>query len=182
MKAYLVDELSATERHTVDLHLNGCQDCQAELESLRLTRTALLALPDEEAPRRIAFVSDKIFEPKGWGWLWNSGPRLAFASAALLAFAILVHAFVRPAAAPGTVDTAAIEARLEREVASRVQAVLDKNAAEQARQTAAVVSAVERRLEQQRQADFKAFEETFAVLQKRLNTYQVANARFGGGQ
>ena len=50
-------------------------------------------------PYRIAFVSDKIFEPRGWAWLWNSAPRLGFVSAAMLAAAILVHGLVRPAPA-----------------------------------------------------------------------------------
>jgi anti-sigma factor RsiW len=183
VKAYLLGELPAAERRAMESHLNGCQDCRAELESLRLTRTALLALPDEEMPRRIAFVSDKVFEPRGWAWLWNSAPRLAFVSVTLLACAILVHAFLRPAAAPAPAGVSAVvEARLEREVTARVQVALEKTAAEQARQTASLVAAAEQEMAQQRQVDLLAMEESFAVLQKRLNTYQVASARFGGGQ
>ena len=183
VKAYLLDELPETERRAMEGHLNGCQDCRAELESLRLTRTALLSLPDEEMPRRIAFVSDKVFEPRGWAWLWNSAPRLAFVSVSLLACAILVHAFVRPAvvSAPAGVS-AAVEARIEQEVAARVQIALEKSAAEQARQTAALVAAAEQRMAQQRQVDLTAMEESFVVLQKRLKTYQVASARFEGAR
>ena len=51
-----------------------------ELELLQATRTALQALPQEEAPRRIAFVSDKIFEPRWWQRIWQSGPAMGFAS------------------------------------------------------------------------------------------------------
>jgi hypothetical protein len=73
-------------------------------------------------PHRIAFVSDKIFEPRGWAWLWNSAPRLGFVSAALLAAAILVHAFTRPA--PSAADMAALEARVRAEVLQNVESDL----------------------------------------------------------
>ena len=97
LKGYLLGELSETERLLVEDHLGQCSDCREEQEKLRLTAAALGSLPEEEMPYRIAFVSDKIFAPRGWAWFWNSGPRLAFGSAALLAAAILVHAWVRPA-------------------------------------------------------------------------------------
>jgi hypothetical protein len=73
-------------------------------------------------PYRIAFVSDKIFEPKGWAWLWNSAPRLGFVSAAMLAAAILVHGLVRPA--PTATEMAAMEARVQSEVVRRLEADL----------------------------------------------------------
>ncbi len=97
LKSYLLGELSEPERRLLENHLDLCSDCGDELEKLRSTQAALRSLPQEEPPHRIAFVSDKIFKPKGWAWLWNSAPRLGFVSAAVLAAAILVHAFVRPA-------------------------------------------------------------------------------------
>ena len=122
LKGYLLGELSAAERLLVEYHLGECSDCREEQERLRLTAAALGSLPEEEMPYRIAFVSDKVFEPKGWKWLWNSAPRLGFVSAAILAAAILVHALVRPA--PTAAEVAAMEARIQREVVSRVQADL----------------------------------------------------------
>ena len=124
LKAYLLNELAEPERHPVEEHLRGCRDCREELERLRLTESALRVLAHEEIPRKIAFVSDKIFEPRGWAWLWNSGPRLGFASAALLAAAILVHAWVMPAPAPSAAQMAALEARIRAEVTRNVEADL----------------------------------------------------------
>ena len=40
--------------------------CREELARLRLTLDALSTLREEEMPRRIAFVSDKVFEPRWW--------------------------------------------------------------------------------------------------------------------
>jgi hypothetical protein len=78
---------------------------------------------DEELPRRIAFVSDKVFEPRWWQRLTQSFLRPSFAAASIIAAAILVHAFVRPpvpASSPVAVDTAAIEARVTAHVTAEV--------------------------------------------------------------
>ena len=66
-------------------HVRGCQSCREELDRLNLTRSALASLEDEEIPRRIAFVSDRVFEPRWWQTMWHSGPVMGFASAAVLA-------------------------------------------------------------------------------------------------
>src|SRR5258708_37318755 len=69
-----------------------------------MTQAALFSLRDEEIPQRIAFVSDKVFEPspwrRWWSAFWGSTARLSFASAAMLSAAILVSALNRPAPAP----------------------------------------------------------------------------------
>ena len=66
------------------------------MDRLRVTQTALFSLRDEEIPQRIAFVSDKVFEPSPWRrWLsafWGSSARLGFASAAMLSTALVVSA------------------------------------------------------------------------------------------
>ncbi len=93
LKAYVLGELAAAERAPVAKHLEACQDCREELERLNVTRAALLSLAEEEAPQRIAFVSDKVFEPRWWQTIWHSGPVMGFASAGVLAVAILVHAY-----------------------------------------------------------------------------------------
>jgi anti-sigma factor RsiW len=82
-------------------HLKTCGSCQEEWARLQLTYAALRSLPDEEVPRRIAFVSDKVFEPK---W-WRRIPKL-IPAAALLSAAIIFHALY----VSGSV--AAVEARL----------------------------------------------------------------------
>jgi anti-sigma factor RsiW len=96
LRDYFLKELPAPERQQVDLHLKTCPACREEVDRLRLTETALASLRDEEVPRRLAFVSDKIFEPspwaRAWAGFWNSGARLGFASAAMLSVALVVFA------------------------------------------------------------------------------------------
>ena len=85
LRDYLFEELGAAERTQVDSHLAACAGCRQELERLRLTRAALLHLKDEEMPRRIALVSDKVFEPSRAARWWGAVPRFAFGAALLLA-------------------------------------------------------------------------------------------------
>jgi len=124
LKGYLLGELAEAERRAVEEHLKGCRECAEDLEKLRLAESALRSLPDQEMPYRIAFVSDKIFEPRGWTWLWNSAPRLGFVSAAMLAAALLVHAVVRPAPAPSAAEMAALESRVRAQVTRSVETEL----------------------------------------------------------
>src|ERR1035441_7979167 len=99
LRDYFLKELPDSERRQVEVHVRNCRPCLEELDRLRLTEAALFALREEEIPQRIGFVSDKIFEPSPWRrwWraFWESGARLAFASAAMLSVAILVSA-LRP--------------------------------------------------------------------------------------
>jgi len=121
-KAYTLGEMDAGARREAECHVADCSDCQDELAGLRVTLDAMATLRDEELPQRIAFVSDKVFEPR---WYQRIFLRPSFAAAALIATAILVHAFVRPAGMSGSgqtqVDTAAIEARVTAEVTKRLQ-------------------------------------------------------------
>ena len=93
--AYALGELTAPERREAEVHLAACEACRDELATLRLTLDTLSTLRQEEVPRRIAFVSDKVFEPRWWQALWKPN----FAAACVLAAAILVHGFARPPAA-----------------------------------------------------------------------------------
>jgi hypothetical protein len=119
-RAYAFGELDGAARREAESHATVCASCQDELAGLRVTLDALSTLREEEVPRRIAFVSDKVFEPRWWQKLFL---RPSFAAGGLIAAAILVHGFVQPAAAPtAPVDTAAITARVTAEVNQRVQA------------------------------------------------------------
>jgi anti-sigma factor RsiW len=135
LKAYFLGELPPADRAPVEKHLNACAGCREELERLDSTRAALVSLVDEEPPQRIAFVSDKVFEPRWWRTIWHSGPAMGLASAALLAAAIFVHAYAQPPAAP--VNTAQMEQRIEQQVDARVSDVV-----------ARAVAAVEQRQDQ----------------------------------
>jgi len=141
LRDYTLKELSETERQQVDAHVRGCAACREEVERLRLTEAALFALRDEEIPQRIAFVSDKIFEPSPWrrAWtaFWGSGARLGFASAAMLSTALIVFSLARPAgtpAGPGSARVPAVSARAslsEAEIQQRIQRAVDKAVADQ---------------------------------------------------
>ncbi len=124
LKGYFLGELSGADRRGVESHLEICQDCQQELAKLRMTGTALRSLRDEEIPHKIAFVSDKVFQPHGWGWLWNSAARLGFASASILAVAIVAHALVQPSPTASPAQMAAIEARVRSEITRQIEADL----------------------------------------------------------
>jgi len=173
VKAYFLGELAASEKASVDGHVRACQNCREELERLNLTQAALLSLEDEEVPQRIAFVSDKVFEPRWWQTMWRSGPTMGFASALMLAAAILVHGYSRPVVqqpAAQTVDTA----KIEREVAARVDAAVAKavsqTEARQTQQIAKVLDAAEKRIESQRRSDM-------AVVQQAARYYEQQTAR-----
>jgi anti-sigma factor RsiW len=123
-KAYALGELNPEARAQAEAHAATCSACSEELAALRLTLDMMSTLREEEIPRRIAFVSDKVFEPRWWQRIFNP----TFASACLIALAILVHGFIRPVNADAQVDAAVAKAvaRLEvrqvnDEVASQMQ-------------------------------------------------------------
>ena len=111
-KAYALDEMERPVRREADAHAAACAECSEELAAVRMTLNALSTLRDEEIPRRIAFVSDKVFEPRWWQRFWN--PNLA--AACVIAAAILVHAFARPAESAARVQ-AEIDAAVNKAVA-----------------------------------------------------------------
>jgi anti-sigma factor RsiW len=173
LKAYVVGEVTRQEKGLVEDHVRSCQSCREELDRLNLTRSALATLEDEEIPRRIAFVSDRVFEPRWWQTMWRSGPAMGFASAALLAAAILVHGFEQRNA---PVDAAQIEKRVESRLNARVQAAVTEAQAKQSAEFAKVVNATER----QRQADLATFQQAAEYYQKQMARIEVAsNGAYG---
>ena len=120
-KAYALGELAANERREAEGHAATCEGCRGELAHVRLTIDTLSALREEEVPRRIAFVSDKVFEPRWWDILLKP----SFAAALVLAAAILMHGYlVRPPA----VDEATIQTRVNQAVMRAVADVERRNA------------------------------------------------------
>lgn len=186
LKAYVVGELARGERAVVEDHVRGCHSCREELDRLNMTRAALATLEDEEIPRRIAFVSDRVFEPRWWQTMWRSGPVMGFASAALLAAAILVHGFERPIASVAkapAVDTAQIEQKVEARINAKLDAAVAKavsdSQAKQAAEFAQVLNATETRFERQRQADMATVQQAADYYQRQLGRLVVAsNAEF----
>ena len=115
-KAYVLRELGQDAHRQAEAHLATCSTCHEEVATLRLTLDTLSTLREEEIPRRIAFVSDKVFEPRWWQRVFSP----TFAAGVLLAAAILVHGFVQPGQAQ--VDAAVnkaiskVEARHSQEI------------------------------------------------------------------
>ena len=66
LKDFFFGELGADDRRKVETHVAACAACREELDALALTGAALMTVRDEEPPRRIAFVSDKVFQPTWW--------------------------------------------------------------------------------------------------------------------
>lgn len=188
LKDYFLGELADEKRRLVEKHVNECPGCREELERLGLTQAALHSLRDEEMPRRIAFVSDKVFEANWWQRVWASGPRLGFASAVVLAAAIMVHAFVaRPIAQPVVaVDQARIEAevgkRVEAAVARAVEKAVAASEERQAAKAVELVAAAEKKMESQRRTDQVMVEEYLTYLQKKMSSRYLVSAEMGGGR
>jgi anti-sigma factor RsiW len=134
-KAYALGELARPERREAEAHAAMCQDCREEISTVRMTLNALSTLRDEEIPRRIAFVSDKVFEPRWWQRIFNPN----FAAACVIAGAILVHAFAHPAESP---------ARVQAEIDAAVTKAVVEVEARHAAQTQQMLSVYDDRIEQ----------------------------------
>jgi anti-sigma factor RsiW len=173
LKAYVVGEVTPREKMAVEDHMRACQSCREELDRLDLTRSALASLEDEEIPRRIAFVSDRVFEPRWWQTMWHSGPAMGFASAALLSIAVLAHGFERPVAqAPiASVDTAQIQRTVDAAVTKAVSEAQAKQSAEFAK----VLNATETRFEQRRQSDLATVQQAADYYRKQMAQIMVAS-------
>lgn len=192
-KAYVLGELEADAREDAAKHLEVCAGCQAEVAQLEVTVTAITRLPQVAPPRRIAFVSDPVFEQGWWARLWASGPRLGFASAAMLSLAILVHGFAPRAETPAqtaqitqTDMDARVQAELDRRlpeaVQAKVRAELQPAMAEFSKKLhefeTGQLADVKRHLD--RKADIRDVRSAFELIDKRISTQTLSAARYGG--
>jgi hypothetical protein len=184
LKAYALGEAGGPGEAA---HIESCESCHEELERLRVTYAALLTLKEEEVPRRIAFVSDKIFEPRWWQRIWHSVPAMGFASALVLAAAILVHAYTRPVTnvqQPAAIDSAQVEQRIESEVSQRLDAQVSKAvakvvAASEARESklARLLDAAGKRFASERQSDIAMIQQTAQYYRDKIGQIMVASNR-----
>jgi len=117
LKDYLLGELTPDEKRRVEERLATDAEYRLEYERLQLTQTALLAAPGLEMPRRIAFVSDPVFEKPSQPSFWQRlfAPTWAYGCAAMLSVAILGHGWL---ARTSSVDESLVNARIEKAVAS----------------------------------------------------------------
>jgi len=120
-KAYALKDLDPDAARTAEAHLASCPVCREELATLRLTLDSLSSLREEEVPRRIAFVSDKVFEPRWWQRVFSP----TFAGACLVAAAILVHGALRPGQAQVDAAVAKAVAQTEARHMQEIQVLSD---------------------------------------------------------
>ena len=175
LKAVSLGAASAAEKRAAETHVKSCGACREELSRLELTFASLGALRDEEIPKRIAFVSDQVFEPTWWQRLWNSGPQLGFASAGLLAGALVFHAAypsVQPVV-PAPVPQVIAQGLTEEQVQKRIDDVVLKAVAQaenrQQKQTTEMLAVVEKRHDLDRQGLLIALDEQNSIMQRRMN-------------
>jgi hypothetical protein len=189
LRDYFLRELPDKDRRQVEAHVRSCPSCREELDRLGLTQAALFSLRDEEIPQRVAFVSDQIFEPspwrRGWSALWASGPRLGFASAAMLSAALMVFSLTRPAAVvqPAPQIVAAIpaaERMSNAEMEARIDAAVARAVAASEQQQTEKTRALVAELESARQKLTLAAEEYDRNL-KRQGTQVALNYRSSSG-
>lgn len=172
LRDYALGELPADRRPELEQHLGICAECTLELDRLRLTTAALRTLPDREIPQRIAFVSDKVFEPspvsRFFGGFWNSAARLGFASACVFGAALVVSAYHRPVEVHTVVQAA------NTDVSKQVNDAVVKAVAQVKIENAREIEAVGHKYEQEYQERMSTVAENFEVLQKQVGTSLMA--------
>jgi anti-sigma factor RsiW len=182
LNAYALGEGTAAEREAAAAHLAATPEARDEFERLQFALTALACVRDEEIPRRIAFVSDPVFEPSLWQRFWASTPRLSFVGAGMLAVAITAHGFlmrpvpVQTAAPIAQVTKADIDAAVQQAVTSAVQAVEAKTDARVRQEVTLAVDRTEKRFTQEIQLMSATMQENETMLRKQLNRLYVTNA------
>jgi hypothetical protein len=158
LRDYVLDELTPQQCAEVEQYLATSVEARDEVERLRLTHRALLSVPQEELPRRIAFVSDKVFEPSRarrlWQGFWQGAPRLAFGMAAVLAVLFAGAGITQPSVTSdenGWRLAFGAPASVEQPVAAERTAIVEpakELTPEQVRQVAEILSAREARNQQ----------------------------------
>ena len=185
LRDYHFRELPEDESRQVEGHLKSCVACREELERLRITQAALLSVRDEEIPQRIAFVSDKVFEPstlrRWWSAFWGSAARLGFASAAMLSVALLVSALSRPAPAPPPprVDLVRLQAEWNAHIDTAIRQAVAEAEARQSRKTSDLLAAAEKRNELDHRAVMLEVSENLEIMRKHLNRMILASNEYG---
>jgi anti-sigma factor RsiW len=186
LRDYALGEGSAAERRALEAELAQDGELREELHRWELTLAALRSAPDEEIPRRIAFVSDPVFAPNWWQRLF-SAPQWGFASAAVLGGAIVAHGWLlKPS--PAVVDQAPVangvrysEADLSAAVESAVARAVASVEARQQERLRQVIDESEKRHQTERQMMAASFEENLLLMRKQINRMYVQSANLNVG-
>jgi hypothetical protein len=164
VRDYAFKELPAGERREMEQHLSLCPECAADLDQLQATTAALLSLEDKEIPQRIAFVSDKVFEPSLMARFFRSS-WAGFASAGVMAVALALTAWHKPAEVRTIVVArdADYSKKIDDAIAKAVRQVRD----EDARTTKALLDAAELKHEREHSVLIATIRENIEVMEKR---------------
>lgn len=182
LNAYALGEASPAERDAAAAMLAQSAEAREDFERLQLTLSALNGIRDEEMPRRIAFLSDPVFEPSWWQRFLGSTPKLGFAAASLLAVAILAHGFLlRPLPVPIAAPTASIgqldvDNAVAKAVSTAVQSMDARAEARVQKQVHLALAEAEQRYSTERQMMAVGFEENLGILRKQINRMYVTSA------
>ncbi len=183
LKDYVFGELNAAERRAVEAAAAADGALREELGRLQMTQSALFSLREEEVPRRIAFVSDKVFEPKWWQVWLHSGPRLGFAPAALLAGAIVFHGFSPAPSVPAPAfDQARLEQRIAEEVSRALPVALEQAEKRHRTQLATAIKEADGKYQRLRQEDQMAMEASYSLFTQKQAARMVAWVQNSGGE
>ncbi|HCC59241.1 MAG TPA: hypothetical protein DEQ47_18660 [Solibacterales bacterium] len=182
LRDYFFDEMPAGERPDMERQLAASPELRAELRQLEMTARALRMLPDQEPPRRIAFVSDKVLAPSVGSrvarWFFAAGP--VFASAALSALVVFWVMSYRTAPVR-TVEVASSHvAQDPGKVEALVREAVAQSEVRSAQKTKELLADAERRHELERQQLLLNVQDTLNYWQKKMNVMQVASADMGG--
>lgn len=191
LRDYFLQELPSPQALEVETHVKTCDACREELHHLQATQAALFSLPDEEIPQRIAFVSDKIFEPsparRWFAAFWGNTARLGFASAAMLSAALIYSTSLRPtapapqpAAAVTTSSTTVTAAEIDRRVQEAVVKAVGDLESKYAEKSYLQVAAYQQETEDARRRLLLASEELDRAT-RRSNLYRQS-AMVNGGE
>jgi len=102
LSEYLSGTLSDADRRTVDQHVRGCARCAADLQTLRLTVSALRRLPLVSVPRSFAIPAvARAKRPLSHWFRWSTG------ALAAVFVVVLTLGVVGPLLAPELIQTPA---------------------------------------------------------------------------
>ena len=180
LKAYAMGEASAAERKAVEGHAVACDACRIELDSLGTLQAAMMTWADEEPPRRIAFVSDKVFEPSAWQrFVASFNPATLLASIALsglIAFGVgrIAQTASIPVQSDVTTVVAADTVDLATRVDNAVKAALAENDRRHKEETTQLIRATEQRM---RRENDEAFQQTMAIMESNFERLRKREAR-----
>lgn len=184
LKALALGELTGRAAEEAREALESRVDLRAEWARLAAVRQAVEGLESEDPPRRIAFVSDPVVGLPWWERMLSSWPKSGFASACVLAAALVGYGWLtRPAVAPAVDVAALVAAELAKGPAMAAAVVPASVDASAMKALEAKLAAMERRLMQRQEADMVAVGQQIQVLRRDLgNSMRAANVAVSEGR